>query len=83
MLRSYAAVHGMSSPQHAVIEVGAEEIVLRIDLRWTRFTHDTMTTSAGLAVPFTMHEDGRVSIGTATEGMDMAAESVAREIMVQ
>ena len=81
MLRVYAAAHGLTSTQHAVVEVGAEEIVLRVGERWTRFTRDEMTTSEGAKVWFGLAEDGSVRIGDLAEEMDMAAEGVAREMM--
>ena len=83
MLRVYAAVHGLTSTHHAVVEVGAEEIVLRVGETWTRFTRDAMSTSEGDAVPFLMLEDGRVRIGDFEDDMDMAAELVAREMLAE
>lgn len=82
MLRVYCAAHGMASTEHAVVEVGADEILVRVGARWTRFTHDEMTTSEGLSVGFAMAEDGQVRIGDVTEEMDMAAEEVARGMMM-
>lgn len=81
MLRVYSAAHGLTTQHHAVIEVGAAEIVLRVESRWTRFTRDEMTTNEGLSVPFAMGEDGQIRIGDVTEEMDLAAEGVAREMM--
>ena len=81
MLRVYAAAHGLTSTHHAVVEVGAEEIVLRVDQRWTRFTRSDMTTSEGESLPFAMQEDGRIHIGELDDEMDMAAERVAREAL--
>ncbi len=81
MLRVYAAAHGLTSTHHAVVEVGAEEIVLRVDQRWTRFTRDAMQTSDGTSLPFCMEEDGRIRIGNEWDEMDMAAERVAREML--
>ncbi len=81
MLRVYAAAHGLTSTHHAVVEVGAEEIVLRVDQRWTRFTRHQSTTSEGASLPFSIAEDGRVRIGDAEDEMDMAAERVAREML--
>ena len=81
MLRVYAAAHGLTSTHHAVVEVGSEEIVLRVDKRWVRFSRDAMTNSEGASTAFTMHENGSIKIGEETEDMDMAAERVAREIM--
>jgi len=81
MLRVYAAAHGMSSPHHAVVEVGAAEITLRVNHRWVRFTQDTMEDSEGKTAAFALNEDGSVRMGDATEEMDMAAERVAREML--
>ena len=81
MLRVYAAAHGLTSIHHAVIEVGADEIVLRVDQRWTRFSRDEMSTSEGVLLPFRMEEDGRIRIGDVEDEMDMAAERVAREML--
>ena len=81
MLRVYAAAHGLTSPYHAVVEVGAEEIILRVDTRWARFSHDAKTTSEGASVPFSMQVDGRIRIGDVIEEMDMAAEEVARGML--
>ena len=81
MLRVYAAAHGLASTHHAVVEVGAEEIILRVDQNWTRFTRDEMTTSEGASLPFAISEDGTVRIGELKDEMDMAAESVAREML--
>ncbi len=83
MLRVYSAAHGLTSEHHAVVEIGSEEIVLRVDTRWARFTHESMTTSEGLGVGFAMEVDGRVRIGEVTEEMDMAAEEVARGMLTR
>ena len=81
MLRVCAAAHGLSSTHHAVVEVGAEEIVLRVGEKWTRFSKDEMRTSEGASLPFAMEEDGRVRIGDVEDEMDMAAEAVARGML--
>jgi hypothetical protein len=81
MLRVYAAAHGLTSRHHAVVEVGGDEIVLRVDQRWTRFTRDEMRTSEGVAIPFAMLEDGTIRIGDVVDEMDMTSERVAREMM--
>jgi hypothetical protein len=82
MLRVYAAAHGMNSPHHAVVEVGRDEIVLRVDTRWVRFTAETMETSGGERAGFALLEDGTVRTGDVTDEMDMAAERVAREMLI-
>lgn len=78
MLRVYAAAHGLTSARHAVVEVGAEEIVLRVDVRWVRFTQGQKATSGGQESVFALNEDGSVTIDGLTEEMDMTAERVAR-----
>ena len=80
-LRSYAAVHGMSSTHHAVVEVSAEAILLRVDTRWLRFTHTSAETSEGVHTPFALMEDGTVEMDGVTEEMDLSAERVARTLL--
>ena len=82
MLRVYSAAHGLTSTRQAVVEVGKEEIILRVEPRWARFTRDVMTNSEGASVPFSIAEDGIVAIGDATDEMDMAAEGVARGLLL-
>jgi hypothetical protein len=81
LLRSYAAAHGLNSRHHAVVEVGAEEITLRVASRWLRFTHETMESSDGGRSTFNMQEDGTVKLNGIAEEMDLAAERLAREMM--
>jgi hypothetical protein len=81
MLRVYSAAHGLTSTQHAVVEVGGSEIVLRVGPKWTRFSEDRMMSSEGVSLPFALEEDGRVRIGDAHQELDMAAEKVAREML--
>ena len=81
LLRSYAAAHGMNSTHHAVVEVGAEEITLRVASRWLRFTHEMMEMSDGNRSTFEMQEDGTVKLNSVAEEMDLAAERLAREMM--
>jgi hypothetical protein len=81
LLRSYAAAHGLNSRHHAVVEVGADEITLRVADRWLRFTHETLQDSEGHSSTFAMQEDGTVKLNGVTEEMDLAAERLAREMM--
>jgi hypothetical protein len=84
LLRSYAAAHGMNSVHHAVVEVSAETITVRVDVHWLRFTQAALDCDQAAAVPFALHEDGTVSVaGEAPEEMDMAAERVTRELFAQ
>jgi hypothetical protein len=81
LLRSYATAHGLNSTAHAVVEVGPDTIVLRVNSRWLRFTHTTMSSGEGLAEPFSLLEDGTVRLDGNTQEMDMAAEQIARQMM--
>jgi hypothetical protein len=81
LLRSYAAAHGLHNTQHAVVEVSADEITLRVGSRWLRFTATELEDSDGATLGFALHEDGTVAIGhAAAEEMDLAAERLAREM---
>jgi hypothetical protein len=81
LLRSYAAAHGLNSKHHAVVEVGADEITLRVASRWLRFTHESLEDSNGNQSDFSLQEDGTVKLNSITEEMDLAAEKLAREMM--
>jgi head-tail adaptor len=81
LLRSYAAAHGLNSRHHAVVEVGADEITLRVANRWLRFTHDIVEHSEGNRSSFSLEEDGTVKLDGTTQEMDLAAEQLAREMM--
>ncbi len=82
LLRSYAAAHGLNSKHHAVVEVSADEITLRVNDRWLRFTATEMQHSGEAPVSFALTEDGNVRIaGAAAEEMDLAAERLAREML--
>ena len=81
LLRSYGAAHGLNSRHHAVVEVGADEITLRVGSRWLRFTHETVEDSEGRHSSFNMQEDGTVKLDGIAEEMDLAAERLAREMM--
>lgn len=82
MLRSYAAAHGLNSTHHAVVEVSANEIILRVNDRWLRFTPTEVQQSNATPTPFKLNENGTVTINHQPEQeMDMAAEHFAREIL--
>ena len=82
LLRSYAAAHGLNSTHHAVVEVSANEITLRVNDRWLRFTPSDLQHSAKAPIPFTLTEDGNVVIDKGPpEAMDLAAERLAREML--
>jgi hypothetical protein len=82
LLRSYAAAHGLNSTHHAVVEVSANEIILRVNDRWLRFTSSDLQHSAEAPIPFTLNENGTVTLNHQPEQeMDIAAEQFAREML--
>ena len=81
LLRSYTAAHGLNSKHHAVVEVGPEEIKVRVADRWLRFTQDLVEDSNGDRSSFSLEEDGTVKLNGSTQEMDLAAEGLAREMM--
>src|ERR1700755_2931190 len=81
LLRSYAAAHGLNSRHHAVVEVGADEITLRVGSRWVPFTPDTIQDSGGTSASFSMQEEGTVKLTGIAEERHLAAERLAREMM--
>ena len=84
LLRSYAAAHGLNSTHHAVVEVSANEITLRVNDRWLRFTPSDLQHSGQPPQPFTLNENGTVTLNQEPEQeMDFAAEHFAREILTE
>jgi hypothetical protein len=82
LLRSYAAAHGLNAKEHAVVEVSADAIILRVGTRWLQFTHSEVISSDGSPLAFALNEDGSVTLaGAPAEEMDMAAERFAREML--
>lgn len=81
VLRSYTSLHGLASTHHAIVEVSADLILIRVDTRTLRFTHTTLTDTHGHTQPFSLQENGTAKIGSDTEEMDLAAERLAREMM--
>jgi hypothetical protein len=81
LLRSYAAAHGLSRKQAAVIELDMQQIVVRYGSKWIRFTHEWLETSEGSKVPFALNEDGTITLDGKIDEMDFAAERVTRELM--
>ena len=81
LLRSYAAAHGLNATQHAVVEVSADEITLRVGSRWLRFTPNEVTASNHPPLAFQLNENGTATVGSKQQEMDLAAEHFAREIL--
>lgn len=84
LLRSYAAAHGLHASQHAVIEVSAEEITLRVGPRWLRCTPEALQRNDTAPVAFHLNEEGTVTLGgDLPEEMDLTAERLAREMLTE
>ena len=84
LLRSYAAAHGLNAPQHAVVEVSADEIILRVGTHWIRFTETAVQRDEAPPETFALQENGTVRINEGSEEeMDIAAERFAREMMTR
>lgn len=82
LLRSYAAAHGLNATQHAVVEVSADRITLRVGSRWLCFTPNEVTASDQPPLAFHLNENGTATVGNGGEQeMDLAAEQFAREMM--
>lgn len=81
LLRSYSAAHGLNGHRQVVVEVGADEVVLRVADHWIRLTHNRMEDSRGNSSSFALEEDGTIRLGNEVEEMDLAAERLAREMM--
>lgn len=81
LLRSYAAVHSLGRDQHAVVEVSAEEILVRFGSRWMRFTPSEYTTSDGQQQPFALTVNGRARVSDGEDEMDLFAERLASAII--
>ena len=82
LLRSYAAAHGLNATQHAVVEVSADRITLRVGSRWLCFTPNEVTASDKPPLPFHLNENGTATVGDGPEQeMDLAAEQFAREML--
>ena len=81
MIRSYGAAQGFNSRHQAIVEVGSDEILLRVGTRWLRITPGEMTEDNNRSQPFHLNVDGTVTIGAVTEEMDFTAERLTRELM--
>ncbi len=62
--------------------MSANEITLRVNDRWLRFTPSDYQHSGAAPLPFTLNENGTVTLNHQPEQeMDIAAEQFAREIL--
>src|SRR5258707_11663265 len=81
LIRSYGAAHGLNSRHQAIVEVGINQIMLRVGSRWLLFTPSEMSADINHTVPFHLNEDGTVTLNGVIEEMDLVAERLVREMM--
>ncbi len=88
LLRSYTAAHGLNGNRQATVELGEARITVRYGEKWL----DLERTDAiiawkrenGKSGVFELTKHGRLaSTGAGEEEMDLAAESWARELMLE
>ncbi|MGB7266726.1 MAG: transcriptional regulator [Terracidiphilus sp.] len=87
LLRSYTAVHGLSGSHHATVEHSEDKIKVRHGQKWLHLERSNASVTwmrengSGGAMELTDHGCLRGPAGE--EAMDMAAESWARDLMLQ
>jgi hypothetical protein len=85
LLRSYTAVHGLSSNRQALIEQDDERILAQHGEKWMELrrhgAHVTWKREDGSRGALELTETGRLRSSAGEEEMDLAAEGWARELM--
>ena len=85
LLRSYAAVHGLSGNHQAAIEHDEERILAQHGDKWMELRRSGATVTwkreDGIWGTLELTETGRLRSSTGEEEMDLAAEGWARELM--
>lgn len=85
LLRSYTAMYGLTSTRQAVVDLGNEKIIVRVDEKWLILTrkHQTVnwTRENGKSGSMELSEDGAFRSASGDQPMDLAVEHWARELM--
>lgn len=85
-LRSYTAARILDGKRHAAVEAGEDRITVRNEEKWLRLERDgaidTWTREDRNRRTLELAEAGTLRSASAEEGMDMAAEQWARELML-
>jgi len=85
LLRSYIAVHGLSSNRQAAVELGEDRILARCGESWLDLrrmgTQVSWQCGDGRSGVLELTETGRLRSELGEEEMDMAAEAWARDLM--
>ncbi|MDR3725772.1 MAG: transcriptional regulator [Terracidiphilus sp.] len=85
LLRSYTAVHGLSSNRQATVELDEKRIMARSGTNWLELRREGSQVSwhreDGRSGDLELTEAGRLLGSSGEVEMDMAAEAWARELM--
>ena len=85
LLRSYTAVHGLSSIRQATVELGEKRILSRFGANWLELRREGSRVSwkreDGRSGDLELTEAGRLLGSSGEVEMDLAAEAWARELM--
>jgi hypothetical protein len=85
LLRSYTAMHGLSSVHQAIVDLGSEKIIVRVAEKWLILTREhqivTWTRENGESGTHELTESGTLRGPASDEAMDLVAEQWARELM--
>jgi transposase InsO family protein len=85
LLRSYTAVHGLSSSRQATVELGEKRILARFGTNWLELRREGSRVSwrreEVRSGDLELTETGRLLGNSGEVEMDMAAEAWARELM--
>jgi hypothetical protein len=85
LLRSYTAVHGLSSSKQATVESDGKRILVRFGTKWLELRREGSQVSwqreDGRSGDLELTEAGRLLGSSGEVEMDMAAEAWARELM--
>jgi hypothetical protein len=85
LLRSYTALHGLSSNRQAAVELSEDRILVRCDGSWLDLRRTGVKVSwqceDGRSGVLELTQNGRLRKASGEEEMDMAAEAWARDLM--
>ena len=84
LLRSYTALHGLSTNRQPVVESDENRILVRQGERWLELERQEATIrwkrESGIQGRLELTDSGRLRNSSGEEEMDMAAEAWAREL---
>jgi hypothetical protein len=85
LLRSYTAMHGLSSVHQAVVDLSSEKIIVRVGEKWLLFARNheivTWTRENRSSGTLELTDSGTLRGPASDDAMDLVAEQWARELM--